>query len=187
MNSAKTSEINSSRAGSLNKLNHVTRLKCQAAAAAVAAISGTNTASFPTSLPTFGMEFIRGIGSSAHALLAPAFAASSGALTPTDTEESILWQLFGPFGAVQTVKVICDPANGKCKGFGFVTMSNYEEALLAIHSLNGFSLGNRVLQVSFKTTSSKQMKYLTNNIFNKNLLLSTLPGSVSNDNFISNS
>lgn len=68
-----------------------------------------------------------------------------------ETEESLLWQLFGPFGAVQNVKIIRDFQSQKCKGFGFVTMSNYDEALLAINSLNGFIIGNRVLQVSFKT------------------------------------
>jgi len=67
-----------------------------------------------------------------------------------ETEENVLWQLFGPFGAVQNVKVIRDFATQKCKGFGFVTMTNYEEALMAIQSLNGYTLGNRVLQVSFK-------------------------------------
>jgi len=72
-----------------------------------------------------------------------------------DTEESILWQLFGPFGAVQSVKVIMDLQTNKCKGFGFVTMTNYDEALVAIQSLNGYALGNRVLQVSFKTNNRK--------------------------------
>jgi ELAV like protein 2/3/4 len=68
-----------------------------------------------------------------------------------ETEENMLWQLFGPFGAVQNVKIIRDFQSQKCKGFGFVTMTNYDEALMAINSLNGFTLGNRVLQVSFKT------------------------------------
>jgi ELAV like protein 2/3/4 len=72
-----------------------------------------------------------------------------------ETEENILWQLFGPFGAVQNVKVIRDLQTNKCKGFGFVTMTNYEEALVAIQSLNGYTLGNRVLQVSFKTNNRK--------------------------------
>lgn len=72
-----------------------------------------------------------------------------------ETEESILWQLFGPFGAVQSVKVIRDPATNKCKGYGFVTMTNYEEAVVAIQSLNGYSLNGQVLQVSFKTNKSK--------------------------------
>ncbi|XP_050530099.1 ELAV-like protein 3 isoform X5 [Daktulosphaira vitifoliae] len=68
-----------------------------------------------------------------------------------ETEENVLWQLFGPFGAVQSVKVIRDLQTNKCKGFGFVTMTNYDEAVVAIQSLNGYTLGNRVLQVSFKT------------------------------------
>merc|ERR1712062_533388 len=72
-----------------------------------------------------------------------------------ETEENILWQLFGPFGAVQNVKVIRDLQTNKCKGFGFVTMTNYDEALVAIQSLNGYTLGNRVLQVSFKTNNRK--------------------------------
>ena len=45
------------------------------------------------------------------------------------------------------VQVIRDLQTNKCKGFGFVTMTNYEEALVAIQSLNGYTLGNRVLQV----------------------------------------
>ncbi|XP_030377452.1 ELAV-like protein 2 isoform X2 [Scaptodrosophila lebanonensis] len=73
-----------------------------------------------------------------------------------ETEENVLWQLFGPFGAVQSVKVIRDLQSNKCKGFGFVTMTNYEEAVVAIQSLNGYTLGNRVLQVSFKTNKTKQ-------------------------------
>ncbi|XP_076669011.1 ELAV-like protein 2 isoform X7 [Andrena cerasifolii] len=72
-----------------------------------------------------------------------------------ETEENVLWQLFGPFGAVQSVKVIRDLQTNKCKGFGFVTMTNYDEAVVAIQSLNGYTLGNRVLQVSFKTNKNK--------------------------------
>ncbi|XP_068600059.1 ELAV-like protein 1 [Brachionichthys hirsutus] len=69
-----------------------------------------------------------------------------------DADEAILWQMFGPFGAVVNVKVIRDFNSNKCKGFGFVTMTNYEEAAMAIHSLNGYRLGDKVLQVSFKTS-----------------------------------
>ncbi|XP_063232630.1 ELAV-like protein 4 isoform X2 [Bacillus rossius redtenbacheri] len=72
-----------------------------------------------------------------------------------ETEDSVLWQLFGPFGAVQSVKVVRDLQTSKCKGFGFVTMTNYDEAVVAVLSLNGYSLANRVLQVSFKTNKSK--------------------------------
>ncbi|XP_051741338.1 ELAV-like protein 2 isoform X2 [Ctenopharyngodon idella] len=68
-----------------------------------------------------------------------------------DTDENILWQLFCPFGAVITVKVIRDLCSEKCKGFGFVTMRKYKDAVVAVTSLNGYCLGKRALQVSFKT------------------------------------
>lgn len=71
-----------------------------------------------------------------------------------DADESILWQMFGPFGAVTNVKVIRDFNTNKCKGFGFMTMTNYDEAAMAIASLNGYRLGDRVLQVSFKTNKT---------------------------------
>lgn len=66
-----------------------------------------------------------------------------------DTEENVLWQLFGPFGAVHSVKII------KEKGFGFVNMVNCDEAVVAIQSLNGYSLNDRQLQVSFKTNKNR--------------------------------
>ncbi|XP_077395717.1 ELAV-like protein 1a isoform X4 [Festucalex cinctus] len=69
-----------------------------------------------------------------------------------ESDESVLWQMFGPFGAVTNVKVIRDFNTNKCKGFGFVTMTNYEEAAMAIASLNGYRLGDKTLQVSFKTS-----------------------------------
>jgi len=65
-----------------------------------------------------------------------------------DTDDKVLWQLFGPFGAVRSVKVMRDFTTQKCKGFGFVTMSNYEDALVAITYLNGYQLANRILQVT---------------------------------------
>ncbi|KAL7724603.1 hypothetical protein ACLKA6_015863 [Drosophila palustris] len=99
-----------------------------------------------------------------------------------ETEENVLWQLFGPFGAVQSVKVIRDLQSNKCKGFGFVTMTNYEEAVLAIQSLNGYTLGNRVLQVSFKTNKNKQ----TNSCSNKATTSNSSSNINTNNNTSSN-
>ncbi|KAL6082471.1 hypothetical protein STEG23_037031 [Scotinomys teguina] len=48
---------------------------------------------------------------------------------------------------VTNVKVIRDFNTNKCKGFGFVTMTNYEEAAMAIASLNGYRLGDKILQI----------------------------------------
>ena len=70
-------------------------------------------------------------------------------------DENTLWQLFGPYGAVQSVKIVRDMPSQRSKGFGFVTMTNYEEAIMAIKQLNGVTIGNRILQVNFKTQTMK--------------------------------
>lgn len=65
--------------------------------------------------------------------------------------ERTLWQLFSPFGTVQKVNVIMEPGKNTCKGYGFVTMTNFQEAQNAINHLHGFYFQGRPLQVSFKT------------------------------------
>lgn len=67
-----------------------------------------------------------------------------------DSDERDLWQLFGPFGAVQKVDIVYD-GEKKPRGYGFVTMTNLEEAAHAITYLNGFVYKERQLQVSLKT------------------------------------
>lgn len=73
-----------------------------------------------------------------------------------EIEESVIWKLFGPFGAVQQVNLVKDAQTNKCRGFAFVTMSDYNQALMAIQSLNGYTLADRVLQVSFKTSKVRK-------------------------------
>lgn len=69
----------------------------------------------------------------------------------TDVEELTLWQLFGPYGAIVSVRIIRDHQSNKSRGFGFVTMRNFDQAALAIQELNGYSLMGQPLSVSFKT------------------------------------
>ena len=69
---------------------------------------------------------------------------------PESTEDSLLYQLFSPFGAISSVKVIKDTETQKCKRYGFVNMLNYEEAYSAILHLNGHLCEGKPLQVSFK-------------------------------------
>jgi len=64
--------------------------------------------------------------------------------------DSTLWQLFSPFGTVQKVNIMMDHEKNHCKGYGFVTMTNYQEAQNAVNCLNGYFFQGRVLQVSFK-------------------------------------
>jgi len=67
---------------------------------------------------------------------------------PFDTGESDLQDLFAQAGTVDTVKVMCDMATGRARGFAFVEMSTDEEAKRAIDQLNNFQLGGRGLTVN---------------------------------------
>lgn len=67
-----------------------------------------------------------------------------------NANERLLWQLFSPYGSVSKVNVIYDHNKGQCKGYGFVTMTDFYEAQDAIYALNGYELYGRQLAVSFK-------------------------------------
>ena len=70
---------------------------------------------------------------------------------PESTEDSLLYQLFSPFGAISSVKIAREADTNKCKRYGFVNMINYEEAYNAIVHLNGHVCEGKPLQVSFKS------------------------------------
>ena len=76
---------------------------------------------------------------------------------PEECEDSLLYQLFSPFGAISSVNVIRDLATKKTKRYGFVNMPNYEEAVRAISHLNGYTLEGKQLQVSFKSTKPSKI------------------------------
>lgn len=64
-------------------------------------------------------------------------------------EDLDLWKMFGPFGAVTSAKVVKDKRRGLCKGFGFVTMTRFEEACVAVQILNECTMYGKRLQVAF--------------------------------------
>lgn len=66
----------------------------------------------------------------------------------TTTDEQTLRNLFTKFGHVLRTNVI--RKGSESKGFGFVAMSSYRDALNAIQNLNGHSYNGKQLQVSFK-------------------------------------
>ena len=70
-----------------------------------------------------------------------------GNLSP-DANEKSLNALFSMFGPVEKAYVIPDPETGKCKGFGFVVMSNDEDGLAAIAALDGKKCGEYTVRVS---------------------------------------
>lgn len=58
-----------------------------------------------------------------------------------------LREAFEEFGTVESAEVIMDRNTGRSKGFGFVEMSDDEEAKAAISGLNGKEVDGRPLKV----------------------------------------
>lgn len=59
-----------------------------------------------------------------------------------------LEQVFVEHGSVESANVIMDRDTGRSKGFGFVEMSNDDEAQAAIEALNGKEIEGRPLTVN---------------------------------------
>ncbi|MFO0935547.1 MAG: RNA-binding protein [Gemmataceae bacterium] len=70
-----------------------------------------------------------------------------GNLTYSVTNAS-LEQMFQEFGQVQSAQVVSDRDTGRSKGFGFVEMSNDNDARSAIEALNGKNVDGRTLTVN---------------------------------------
>lgn len=64
------------------------------------------------------------------------------------TTEADLRQWFEPHGAVESATVVTDRDTGRSRGFGFVEMTNDNEAGAAIAALNGADGGGRTLTVN---------------------------------------
>lgn len=57
-------------------------------------------------------------------------------------------EIFSECGAVEEAIIITRPGGGRPRGFGFVTMSDPEEAADAIAQLDGLELAGRPLKVN---------------------------------------
>lgn len=64
------------------------------------------------------------------------------------TSEETLRNTFSEAGAVETAVIIMDRMTGRSKGFGFVEMTNEEDAQKAIEMFNGKELEGRTLTVN---------------------------------------
>ena len=67
---------------------------------------------------------------------------------PYSTGDDELRSQFEAFGSVDSATVIKDRDTGRSRGFGFVEMSNDDEARAAIENLNGTEMGGRPLTVN---------------------------------------
>ena len=62
-------------------------------------------------------------------------------------DDAELEALFAEHGEVTSARIITDRETGRSRGFGFVEMSNDDEANSAIEALNGFDLQGKELSV----------------------------------------
>jgi RNA recognition motif-containing protein len=67
---------------------------------------------------------------------------------PYSATSQTLTDTFAQVGTVASAQVIMDRESGRSKGFGFVEMSNDQEALAAIESFNGADYDGRKLTVN---------------------------------------
>jgi RNA recognition motif-containing protein len=65
-----------------------------------------------------------------------------------DLSEDELKKAFEEYGEVKAVKIISDKATGRSRGFGFVEMTNDNEAREAINNLNGADIKGRKVNVN---------------------------------------
>lgn len=70
-----------------------------------------------------------------------------GSLSYNTTDDG-LQQAFAAVGTVTSAKVIMDRDTNRSKGFGFVEMSNDDEAKAAIEQLNGKEIDGRTIIVT---------------------------------------
>jgi RNA recognition motif-containing protein len=72
-----------------------------------------------------------------------------GGLSFTTTDEG-LRETFAVYGAVESAQVVKSP-DGRSRGFGFVEMTNTDEAEQAVTSLNRSTLDGRTITVERST------------------------------------
>jgi RNA recognition motif-containing protein len=64
------------------------------------------------------------------------------------TTQDELHTAFSNYGSVERVSIVTDRDSGQSRGFGFVEMTNSDEASQAINALNGSELNGRAMNVN---------------------------------------
>ena len=71
-----------------------------------------------------------------------------GGLAP-GVNDTVLAQVFTPFGSLSNARVMWDMNSGKSRGYGFVAFRDKTDAEQAIALMNGERLGSRVIRVTW--------------------------------------
>uniref|UniRef100_A0A336LN38 CSON012287 protein n=1 Tax=Culicoides sonorensis TaxID=179676 RepID=A0A336LN38_CULSO len=85
---------------------------------------------------------------------------------PQDMTERELFSLFTTMGPIESCKIMRDLKTGYSFGFGFINYVNEESAHRAIKCLNGYTVRNKRIKVSFARPPGEEIKetnlYITN-------------------------
>lgn len=82
---------------------------------------------------------------------------------PYSVTDDELQQLFAPFGDIISAKVIIDRETNRSKGFGFVEMTNDDEAKAAIAEMHDKEVGGRKIAVNEARPQERRERPAFNN------------------------
>lgn len=74
---------------------------------------------------------------------------------PETADKLWLYEKFARFGGIASVRVLIDEQSGKCNGIGFVNYVSADAARLAQESMNGISMGDRLLHVLVQNPAAR--------------------------------
>ncbi|RDX40088.1 RNA-binding domain-containing protein, partial [Lentinus brumalis] len=66
-----------------------------------------------------------------------------------DSTEDGLWEVFGEYGEVKSVRVPTDPESGRPRGFGYIEYSDIESAKKALEALSGTEINGRAIRLDY--------------------------------------
>ncbi|XP_062559731.1 sex-lethal homolog isoform X1 [Armigeres subalbatus] len=93
---------------------------------------------------------------------------------PQDMTEREMYSMFSTMGQIETCRIMRDVKTGYSYGFGFVNFLSEDAAQRAIRCLNGYSVRNKRLKVSYARPQSDDIK-------ETNLYITNLPRTITDE------
>lgn len=93
---------------------------------------------------------------------------------PQDMSERELYSMFSAMGPIESCRIMRDMKTGYSYGFGFVNFLSEDAAQRAIRCLNGYSVRNKRIKVSFARPQSDDIK-------ETNLYITNLPRTITDE------
>lgn len=93
---------------------------------------------------------------------------------PQDMSERELYSMFSTMGPIESCRIMRDLKSGYSYGFGFINFLTEEAAQRAIRCLNGYTVRNKRLKVSYARPQSDDIK-------ETNLYITNLPRTITDE------